>query len=125
MSWRWTSCVRSTTTAWGHAPRMTPFIVPANESRRPKSVVSVTRGGRDLPVAIDDEVRDEDEGFPIVRGREASEILLGRLGIGVRSLESVLHALVLHHQAPHLVHLVDGRRPPPQHRLDPLALAGR
>ena len=66
---------------------MTPFMTPTNGSRRPKSVVSVTTAACDplfprprgegprasLAVAVDDEVGDEDERLPVLRGREMLE----------------------------------------------------
>src|SRR5919204_2726927 len=129
------SCVRSTMSASRQMPRMTPLTMPTNGSRKPKSVVSVMIGGamfsallgdsRDAvrsAVAVHDEVRDQGQRLLVLGVLERAQRALRGLGVGMRSLERVVDALVLHHQAPDLFDLIGTKRMALEQHLDPLPL---
>src|SRR5262245_31942591 len=115
MSW-----ARSTRRASGQMRRITPFTIPTNGSRRPKSLVSVTigamavrsccRAARPEPassaVAVHDEVRDQRQRLLVLRVLERSQRALGALDVLVSSLERVVDPLVFHDQAADLFDLV-------------------
>src|SRR6185503_14835031 len=114
------SWVRSIRRAEGQMESSTPFTMPTKGSRRPKSVVRVMRGG--LTVAIDHEVRDQDQRLLVLRVGEGPERVLGALGVLVGPLERVLHPRVVHHQAPDLLQLLGAQRGLLEQGLDPVAI---
>src|SRR6266849_10756639 len=126
MSWGGTSWVRSTSRADGQMDSSTPFMIPTKGSRSPKSVVRVIRPGMRIPltcplprgergtlgsaVAIDDEIRDQDQRLLVLRAREGPERVLRALSVLVGPLERVLHARMLDHEPADLLDLLGGER---------------
>src|SRR6266852_2057489 len=129
MSWRGTSWVRSASRADGQMDSSTPFMIPTKGSRSPKSVVRVIRPGMDLrgageglAVAIDDEIRDQDQRLLVLRVREGPERVLRALSVLVGPLERVLHARVLAHEPADLLDLLGGERGLLEHGVDPVSV---
>src|SRR4030095_8974984 len=94
MSW-----LMSTRRASGQIPRMTPFMMPTQGSRVPKSVVRVMMGAgmtplRTLGVALHHVVGDEEESLLVGAVGESIEGLLGAPRIVLGAPESVFDTAI-------------------------------